>query len=68
MTVENLIKKLGRLNQKAAICLETKSNPEAKELYLVTRLDKNDCVYITDDFSSIIDELTGDGFNVKKIK
>ena len=68
MTVKKLIEKLNKVNPEATICLETKSNPEAKELYLVSRPDKGDHVYITDDLSMIIDELAGDGFKVKKIK
>ena len=67
MIVKDLIKKLGKTNPNAAVCLEIKNNPEAKKLYLITHPDKNDCVYITDDFSSVIDELTGCGFKVKKI-
>ena len=67
LTAKKLIEKLLKATSESKVCLEVANNPEAKDVFTVTHPEKGACIYITDDLSRIVDELTGNGYTVARI-
>ena len=66
MKIKDALKLLAKCDPEAELCLETKSDIFAKKVYACT--GPKNLVYLTDDLTSIRDDLKEDGFKVKEVK